>query len=82
MNKIETVLKQGLEKICDFDFEGKLWSDEGFDEFKQSIKAHQKDLLDAVVAEVRGKKGMNGGLKSKDETLDDIETLINNSTGV
>lgn len=31
-------LEEQVESICNFDFEGKLWSDDGFDQFKRIIK--------------------------------------------
>lgn len=123
MNKIETVLKQGLEefevKLKDMDAYCASHSIMPFLKKNETwLKSHQKDLLDAAVAEVRELRKefvpadniQIGGIESdvwklvpKEDgmhclncerfipeegclcgmaTLQDIETLINNSTGV
>lgn len=101
MNKIETVLKQGLEefevKLKDMDAYCASHSIMPFLEKNETwLKTFQKDLLAAVVAEVNGKMvdipqdapfqswTPNEIVEAEDrnKTLQDIETLINNSTGV
>ena len=89
MNQIETVMKQGLEELDAL--HKNRTTPVSRAEFHSWLKAHQKDLLAAVVAEVRGKMDdtehvciENDGFVSSecpngciDETLQDIETIIN-----
>ena len=90
MNKIETVLKQGLEelKIAHVDLLAGRVSPLYVDKLYET---NQKALLDAVVAEVGELEGerekCNAGVSCPyphDYLIKrgDIETLINNSTGV
>ena len=59
MNKIETVMKQGLEELNSKLIDVSLA--DGIEElarttlkYREALEAHQKDLLEAVVAEVKG----------------------------
>lgn len=53
-------MEEIVEAICDFDFENKLWSDKGFDEFKDLIRTaltqYHQDLMREVVKELEGMK--------------------------
>ena len=84
MNKIETVMKQGLEELDAL--HKNRTTPVSRAEFHSWLKAHDKHLLDAVVAEVRRiDNDWNGNgehYANVREALQDIETLINNSTGV
>lgn len=46
-------IEEMVEKICEFDFENKLWSDSGYNEFKDLLRrafteAHQAGIDEAV----------------------------------
>ena len=84
MNKIETVMKQGLEE-----FRLEILALPNYHmTVEETIKAHQKALLEAVLEELSEKKTTPWDYyfdKEGTETfvpLQDIETIINNSTGV
>ena len=93
MNQIETVMKQGLEEFkekyvinCS---DGDIL--DGMVDAKKVtswLKTHQKDLLAAVLIELKKKVNVPWDYyndiegKVKVVPLEDIETLINNSTGV
>ena len=54
-------IEEKVEKICEFDFENKLWSDSGYNEFKDLLRrafteAHQAGIDEAV--EVGYKKAL------------------------
>ena len=34
-NPHKELIEKSVEEVCDFDFEGKLWTDKGFNEFKK-----------------------------------------------
>ena len=103
MNKIETALKQGLKEFNELHTvsitlqSGMMLGNtteeaciKSYERLEDHFKTHQKDLLDAVVAEVREidlkKRVMHDHEyivdKSNEEIITDTETLINNSTGV
>lgn len=85
-DKVEEI----VEKICDFDFENKLWSDKGFDEFKDLIRTtltqHHQDLMSEVVEKLEGikilPKMINGEMdlypadKVHNQALTEAQTII------
>ena len=42
-------IEQAVEEICDFDFEGKLWTDKGFNEFKKVLTQTLQATIDTVL---------------------------------
>jgi len=50
-------IEQAVEEICDFDFEGKLWTDKGFNEFKKVLTQTLQDTIDTVLEGERKKIG-------------------------
>ena len=95
-NKIQETIERGVEEL------NRIMIDvsraDGIEEiarttlkYREALEAHQKDLLDAVVAEVRGRKEEHcvsdtvaemRQVNKINKALTDIETIINKAIGV
>jgi len=84
MNKIKQAMEAGVEEFVK-EYSAELGFEDGFsttvqpryiEEYVDWLKSHQHTLIDAVVEEVWSHLGMNGGLRSKDEALQDIVELL------